>query len=200
MISEFQMVRENILLLNEVAQFGNEVGARASLELAIEVRLLANLRKQFFDIPPPPQLAPRVLEEAKTVNLTVWSEPSLEEKRRWFISVPFHEEYFTPCRVMWIKVIIRAAYDYALWRDSSDLRQRKYAHDAAKWLFDEDDHLLNSFKSICFLCRLPEEELKVWARKLTRAQVKKFEFLERNGKDFVTAALRDKRAVDGYDQ
>jgi len=104
-------------------------------------------------------------------------------------------ERYVPYRVLWVKVIIRAAYDYALWKDSDDLRLRKFATDAAKWLFEEST-LDNGFDSICQLARLPCEKLREWARKLSRDQVRKFEFLERHGRDPITLALQDKASID----
>lgn len=184
----FQTIRDNILVLDRCAQLANGVGHHASAELEHEIRVLGTLRQEYVE---------RVLREPtpsydhvlRDVPVEI-SAPvlSLEMKRKLLSQEPFCEERYTPCRVMWMKVIIRAAYDYALWKESPDLRLRKYAEDARKWFF-EPSELFNSFDNICFLFRLPRNELLGWARDLTREQVKKFEFLERNGKDPLTLAL-----------
>lgn len=113
-----------------------------------------------------------------------------------FISAPtYSPDRYVPYRLLWIKVIIRAAYDYALCKGSDDLRLQKFSQAVEKWLF-EPSTLMNGFDNICHLCRLPREKLRTWARNLTRDQVKKLEFLERQGKDPLTLALDDPSAVD----
>jgi hypothetical protein len=178
------LVRENILILSSCIGFTNGVGRQARQELVKEVRLLSEMQEHYVT---PVPLPIEVIEApppfvAKILPLT------LQQKRQALPQESFSEERYTPCRVMWVKVIIRAAYDYALWRDSADLRLRKYAEDARKWFF-EASGLFNSFENICFLFRLPAKELLEWAKNLTRDQVKKFEFLERTGKDPITLAL-----------
>lgn len=105
---------------------------------------------------------------------------------------------YAPFKLLWLKVIIRAAYDYALWKDSKDLRHRKFAEDAGKWLFDPSGHE-NSLEHVCELWGLPLRRMREFARNLTKDDVKKLEFKERQGRDLTTAALAEKVvAIDGY--
>jgi hypothetical protein len=99
---------------------------------------------------------------------------------------------YAPYRLLWVKVIIRAAYDYALWKDSKDLRHRKFAEDARKWLFDSSD-LEFGLSNICEIWGLPLEKIRRFARNLTKEEVKKLEFKERQGRELVppvTATLQ----------
>lgn len=91
-------------------------------------------------------------------------------------------ERWAPARLLWIKVIIRAAYDYALWKDEKDIRKKKWAQDAENWLFKSSE-LLNGLESICYLLDIDVEAIRYKAKTLTKDQVKKMEFLERHGKD-----------------
>jgi hypothetical protein len=99
---------------------------------------------------------------------------------------------YAPYRLLWVKVIIRAAYDYALWKDSKDLRHRKFAEDARKWLFDPSD-LEFGLPNICEIWGFPLEKIRRFARNLTKEEVKKLEFKERQGRELVplvTATLQ----------
>jgi hypothetical protein len=162
--------------------------------LADDLSSLADLRRQYLGSQIP--VTKKISKTRVVVPQTLIPQPyddsvsrmSLEEKRRLLALQHVLPESFTPYRVLWLKVVIRAAYDYALWKNSTDIRLRKFAQDAAKWLF-ESSTLPNSFDNICFFFRLPKKELRVWAKELTREQVKKFEFLERTGKDPITLAL-----------
>lgn len=96
----------------------------------------------------------------------------------------YNPERYVPYRLLWAKVIVRAAYDYALWKDSKDTRLRNYAKDAERWLF-ETSELMNSFDRICEVMDLDRTKIRNYARNLTRDQVKKLEFMEREGRDLV---------------
>lgn len=97
------------------------------------------------------------------------------------LSGDFNPERYVPYRLLWAKVIIRAAFDYALWKDSKDVRLRKVAEEAGRWLF-EPSTLVNSFETICNMFDLPAALLRGYAKKLTREGVKKIEFRERTSK------------------
>jgi hypothetical protein len=101
---------------------------------------------------------------------------------------PYISEKYVPYRVLWVKVIIRAAYDYALWKESKDFKQRKYAMDAERWFFSESS-LMNGFVKICEVLKLDPALIRRCVRKLTREQVKKLEFKEREGKDLVASIV-----------
>lgn len=101
--------------------------------------------------------------------------------RRVPLSTCYNPERYVPYKVLWAKVIIRAAYDYALWRESKDMRLRKYAQDAERWIF-ESSNLALSFESICFAFDFPVERIRKRTRALTKYDVKKLEFRERHGR------------------
>ncbi len=115
----------------------------------------------------------------------------------------FHPERYVPYRLLWAKVIVRAAYDFALWKDSRDVRLRNYARDAERWLFDEEKYgsagFMNSFNRICEVLNIDRQRIRDYAKNLTRDQVKKLEFMEREGRDLIREiALGGKpRDVDG---
>jgi hypothetical protein len=96
----------------------------------------------------------------------------------------YNPERYVPYRLLWAKVIIRAAYDYALWKDSKELRLRNYAQDAEKWLF-EPSTLELGFENICFKFDFPIEKIRIRARNLSKEDVKKLEFRERHGREII---------------
>lgn len=91
-------------------------------------------------------------------------------------------------RLLWIKAIIRAAFDYALYKGHRDLKLRKFALDAERWLF-EPSRLINSLESICQALDINIDLVRTFSRRVTREQVKKMEFLERAGSRDSTRAL-----------
>ncbi len=97
----------------------------------------------------------------------------------------YNPERYVPFKVLWAKVIIRAAYDYALWKDSRDIRLRKCAQEAEQWLFDPSPLELG-FENICFAFDFPVDRIRHRTRALTRDDVKKLEFLERHTKNDLT--------------
>ncbi len=97
-------------------------------------------------------------------------------------SADFHPERYVPYRLLWAKVIIRAAYDWALWKDSKDVRLKNFAKDAYRWLFSESD-LMNSFNRVCEVLNVDRAKIRNYALNLTKDQVKKLEFMEREGRD-----------------
>ncbi len=93
------------------------------------------------------------------------------------VPLPFDPEKYGAIRMLWIKVIIRAAYDYALWKESNNVRLRRMAEDAFRWLFAEST-LANSFQNICIQYSLPMMKIRAYAKRLTREDVRKLEFGE----------------------
>jgi hypothetical protein len=103
-------------------------------------------------------------------------------------AAPYVSEKYLPYRVLWVKVIIRAAFDYTLWKDSKDFKLRRHALDAERWFFSESS-LVNSFTKICEVLKIDPEHIRECVRRLTRDQVKKMEFKEREGKDLMSAIV-----------
>ncbi len=107
-------------------------------------------------------------------------------------SSSYHQDRYVPYKVLWAKVIIRAAYDYALWKDSKDMRLRKFATDAERWIFESSTAEL-SFESICSSFDFPVERIRQRTRAMTKEDVKKLEFRERHGR-------MDLGALNGNDE
>lgn len=93
----------------------------------------------------------------------------------------YNPERYIPYKILWAKVIIRAAYDYALWKDAKDFRLKKYAQEAEQWIF-ESSSLELGFENICFAFDFPVERIRARTRALTKDDVKKLEFRERHGR------------------
>lgn len=113
--------------------------------------------------------------ESRFSKLT--SYPTNQKSTLW----DFHYNSSDPYvgyRALWLKVIIRAAFDWVTYRDSTKLENLKDAERAAKWLFEPSD-LPNSFENVCQMVDLPPEKMRFWAKTLSKEQVAKIEHLER---------------------
>ncbi len=92
---------------------------------------------------------------------------------------PAVEDRYVGVRALWIKVIIRAAFDWVSYRDSSNIRLKKLAESASTWLFQPSE-LFNSFEGVCKFVDLPPEKVRGWVQALTKEHVAKIEHLERD--------------------
>lgn len=169
-------------------------------ELHVELQKLKKLRHEYFypdlDVPKQPEYAsvvidrvPAVVNQTEYIKIDVVEcpiEESVYKNARASTdtnpaSVTYNAERYIPYRILWAKVIIRATYDYALWKESPDSRLRKFAQDAERWLFESSDLDL-SFENICFAFDFPVEKIRQKTRTLTKQDVKKLEFRERQGR------------------
>lgn len=98
-------------------------------------------------------------------------------------------------KLIWYKVILRAVYDYVLYRESKNRSLKRLADSATKWLFLsalEDGSIIrngskvrgkllpfNSLESLCVILDLDIEEIRKFAKKLTRKDIRKIEFFQR---------------------
>lgn len=166
------------------------------------MRDLRSLREHWFNPKPKPvrraapalvviPLLPRpVARVVKAPEPVVKEEAPAYYKRSISTSTTYNTELTLPYRILWAKVIVRAAYDYALWRNSDDIRLRRFAEDAARWLFDSSDPDLElSFENICFAFDFPVEKIRKKTRTLTREDVKKLEFRERQGRSEILGEI-----------
>lgn len=91
-----------------------------------------------------------------------------------------------PARKLLIDVILRAAFDWVLYRDSKKLAQQQLAREAYIWLFDEgpghphwrerlddedDDSLPFAFISVCDAMNLNPGWIRSHIRRLTRKDI-----------------------------
>ena len=91
---------------------------------------------------------------------------------------PITEDRYAGVRALWLKVIIRAIFDWVTYRDSPKIRERKLAEQAQLWLF-KSANIFNSFEGICEFLDVPVEKVRAVASSMTREQVAKIEHLER---------------------
>lgn len=82
-------------------------------------------------------------------------------------------------RALWMKVIIRAIFDWVTYRDSTKVDKKKYAESAHDWLF-EKNYLFNSFDNVCRYLDISAEKIRIRARKMTKDDVAKIEHMERD--------------------
>jgi len=82
-------------------------------------------------------------------------------------------------RALWMKVIIRAVFDWVTYRDNTKVDKRKYAESAHDWLFKKN-LLFNSFENICKNLDLDPQRIRNQALKMTKDDVAKIEHMERD--------------------
>jgi len=82
-------------------------------------------------------------------------------------------------RALWMKVIIRAVFDWVTYRDNTKVDKKKYAESAHEWLFKKSI-LFNSFENICKNLDLDPERIRKQTLKMTKDDVAKIEHMERD--------------------
>ena len=111
---------------------------------------------------------------------------------------PRKDELYENFRLLWIKVILRATYDWVLYRDSKSRAAQRIAENAYKWLFEdyfekvryrEKNKIIikmeRPFNSLFFLCEeldLDITTVRAFARRLNKKQIRKSEFFTRHRK------------------
>ena len=176
-------------------QFIREDPATALRALAA----LACLRENLPDYEIPPKLAPRLaglaLRGFVQVSPTLPPPPKANGHKLEAIQgllipqlpppPPLPDIDYDPlkqascCRALLLEIIRRAAYDWVLYRLSSDLANKRLAEDAFEWLFVESheskaarervtsDKTLTSFLSICEMMDMDPEKVRDRIRMLT---------------------------------
>lgn len=81
-------------------------------------------------------------------------------------------------RILLMKVIVRAMFDLASYRDHPNMEKRKEADSARKWLFEPSDYE-NSFENVCEMLNLNPKKIRERASTMTKADVAKIEFKDR---------------------
>lgn len=92
---------------------------------------------------------------------------------------PAGDRRYAGVRALWMKVIIRAVFDWVTYRDSTKLDKMKYAESAYNWLFKKS-FLFNSFENVCKLLDIDPEKVRHNASRMTKDDVAKIEHLERD--------------------
>lgn len=94
------------------------------------------------------------------------------------ISQSSSEDRYVGIRALWLKVIIRAIFDWVSYRDSTKLQQKKLAENAHNWLFQTSE-LFNGLPSICEQLEIDIVRIREKARTMSKEEVAKIEHLER---------------------
>lgn len=86
-------------------------------------------------------------------------------------------------RVLWMRVIQRALFDWVLGRNcKDDLVKLKRADMAYRWLFERNE-LFNSFENVCASLGIDPGQLRERALAMTEDDVKKIEHMERDSQE-----------------
>lgn len=93
--------------------------------------------------------------------------------------VPNTDRRYAGVRALWMKVIIRAVFDWVTYRDNTKLDKRKYAESAHEWIFKKS-LLFNSFDNICRYLDIDPDRIRLQAQKMTKDDVAKIEHMERD--------------------
>ena len=90
-----------------------------------------------------------------------------------------NDRRYTGVRALWMKVIIRAVFDWVTYRDNTKVDKKKYAESAHDWLFNKN-LLFNSFENICRNLDIDPQRIRSKALKMTKDDVAKIEHMERD--------------------
>jgi hypothetical protein len=104
------------------------------------------------------------------------------------------EEYrarYAGLKALWIKVIIRAMFDWASYKDSVIPARKKFAETAYTWLFNDNKEPF-SFIYICSFLDIEPEKFRKKTLSMTKAEVAKVEFKERK-------SMNDPEVLDDLD-
>lgn len=88
-------------------------------------------------------------------------------------------EFHAGVRALWLKVIIRAMFDWVSYRDSPKLIHKRLADQAHDWLFNQSN-VFNGFENICNQIDINPEWVRRKAACMTKSDVAKIEHLERS--------------------
>ena len=91
---------------------------------------------------------------------------------------PSADDRYSGVRMLWIKVIIRAIYDWITYRDSTKFHFKKLAESAEIWMFQES-YTFNSFDNICRYISLEPDMVRGRIKLMSKEDAKKIEFLDR---------------------
>lgn len=89
-----------------------------------------------------------------------------------------YDDRYSWIRSLWLKVIIRALFDYASYRHSAKLSHKKLASNAYDWMFSPND-MFNGFENVCKFLEIDPDKVRERALSMTKDDVAKIEFRER---------------------
>lgn len=86
------------------------------------------------------------------------------------------EERYDSVRVLWAQVLKRAIFDFVTLRHSSKLKDKRDFRSAERWLFSDEAGLVDT----CVALGWPLSALRVRARAMTKGEIRKMEFRDRD--------------------
>ena len=91
-------------------------------------------------------------------------------------------------KLLLASIIRRAAYDIALYKNSTSLSKKRLYADALAWMLQDDENKLHPddrFTSFCNICMILDQDPATIRRKslkLTSKDVKKFDMVDTHGR------------------
>lgn len=149
-------------------------------------------------LPTRTEMGPSTLESSPSLleknTVAWWKDDTLVYLQKVQLKDKAVERY-SRLRALWVRVIIRAAFDLASHKDDRKLMYRKYADDADRWLFQKS-HLFNSFVNICAMLDIDPAKFRNWAKGLTKDEVRKMEHMERTSNNI--RPMSDEEIYDSF--
>lgn len=115
------------------------------------------------------------------------------------IPMPGPDDRYAGIRALWIKVIIRAIFDWVTYRDSLDLKRKKEAENASTWLF-KPSVVFNSFENVCYYVGLNPDDVRDQVQSMSKEDAKKIEYLERSDREGRELAKRNSYQASRYQE
>jgi thymidylate synthase ThyX len=81
-------------------------------------------------------------------------------------------------RALWLKVVVRAVFDYVTYKDCSKLDKKRLADTAETWLF-KPNICFNGFENICRMLDIDPDRVRERALSLSQADVDRIKHYER---------------------
>jgi len=88
----------------------------------------------------------------------------------------YSSEFYDPVRVLWAQVLKRALFDYVILKKSTKLKDKRDFASAEQWLFSPHVGLIDA----CRVFGWPLQRLRERALSMTRSDIRKMEFRERD--------------------
>lgn len=95
------------------------------------------------------------------------------------VTSSYTSEIDGPVKILWARVILRAIYDYVILKDSTRLKDKREFISVKRWLF-EPSNLGNGLENLCIFLKWPAGLIREKALTMTRDDVKKMEFRDRD--------------------
>lgn len=93
-------------------------------------------------------------------------------------TVPYLPRRYEGYRKLWVKVIIRAIYDYVYGRDSTNQYNRLHANTAYAWIFKAKGE--NSLENVCKFLGLDAEQFRTYVRTVKKSDLKRLRLTDRD--------------------